>query len=65
VSLGDDLGRSLNMEHEYKLTQKIENYLFIEQNNLQKENDYKFQAIFLSSYNKLLMTFQDLLTNVK
>jgi hypothetical protein len=34
MSLGDDLAKSLNFEHEYKLTQKIENFLFIEQNNL-------------------------------
>ncbi len=53
------------MDHEYKLTQKIENYLFLEQSNLQKQNSYKFQPSLLSLYTKLLMNFQDLLTNVR
>jgi hypothetical protein len=64
-SLNDDLPRSVNMDHEYKLTQKIENYLFLEQSNLQKQNSYKFQPSLLSLYTKLLMNFQDLLTNVR
>ena len=63
--MNDDLPRSVNMDHEYKLTQKIENYLFLEQSNLQKQNSYKFQPSLLSLYTKLLMNFQDLLTNVR